>query len=119
MICASCQTVLPDEAIACWKCGAPMAGPASRPAVPKRPVDLLLAILTLVISIAVFVCLGWAIPFTVWGLITSTAKQYPEWSGVLEMVSGVAFVASAVGFFGGTWWGGYKVLERLTAKPGG
>lgn len=119
MICASCQTPLPEEAIACWKCGAPIGASAPQAALPKRPVDPLLVVLTLLVSVGVFVCLGWAIPFTIWGLITSSAKQYPEWSGILDIVSGAAFVLSALGFFGGTWWGSYQILERLTAKSGG
>ncbi len=118
MICANCQMTLPEEAVACWKCGTPIAAPAAQAAAPKRPVDPLLLILTLLISVGVFVCLGWAIPFTIWGLITSSAKQYPEWSGILDIVSGAAFVLSALGFFGGTWWASYQVLQRLTAKPG-
>ncbi len=31
MICGNCQTTLPDEAVACWKCGLPTKGRASTP----------------------------------------------------------------------------------------
>ncbi len=121
MICASCQTPLPEEAIACWKCGKlalpapPAAAPAPAAPLAKRQLDLLLALITLLISVAVFVCLGWAVPFTVWGLITSFGRQYPEWSAAFGIVSGAAFILSALAFFGGTWWGCYKLLQRLTS----
>ncbi len=115
MICASCQTPLPEEAIACWKCGRLVVPAAPAATAAKRPVDLLLVVIALLISVAVFVCLGWAVPFTVWGLITTAGKQYPEWSGAFSIISGAAFILSGLGFFGGTWWGGYKFLERLTS----
>jgi ribosomal protein L40E len=113
MICENCRTTLPDDAIACWKCGARLAPPA-RQAGP----DVLLAILTFVIAGALFACVGWSVPFTVWGLINSAAKDSPQWSGVLGIVSGMAFVLAALAFFGGVWWGSYWLIARLTAKPG-
>lgn len=41
MICAGCQTTLPDEAVACWKCGTPTgrgatASPVARPSTPPN-----------------------------------------------------------------------------------
>ena len=113
MICSNCQTELPDEAIACWKCGEQMSCSPAKSAKHKDGVDPLLVILTLLFSVAFFVCLGWAIPFTIWGNIITVSKDHPEWSALLDMVSGIAFYVSAVGLFIFSWWGSYKLVFRL------
>lgn len=128
MICGICQTNLPDEAIACWKCGSPISERPEGPAKPNVPpnsrakkdkIDPLFVVLTLLISVALFVCVGWAIPFTVWGSVIAYSGQFPQWSSTIDALSGVLFYASAVGVFAGTWWGSYQILRRLTAKPSG
>ncbi len=133
MICDNCQTTLPDQAVACWKCGKPLVQvappaiptspptavlplvPSKPPEVKKNEPDLLHVIVTFVFTAGFFVCAGWAVPFTVWGLIISSGKQYPELSGLLDVLSGVAFIVSAIGFFAGIWWGAYKISTRLAA----
>ena len=101
MICANCRTTLPDEAIACWKCGAQVAVAVAKSPAKKNAPDLLLVILTFLIASGLFVCMGWAVPFTVWGVITSSASQFPQWASILGVVSGIAFVVSAIAIFGG------------------
>ena len=119
MICNHCQTTLPDQAVACWKCGAPVAAavlppePLTAPQAKKREPDLLYVILTFVITAGFFVCAGWAVPFTVWGLIIGSAKQFPALTGLLDIISGIAFILSTFGFFAGVWWGAYKISLRL------
>ena len=117
MICQKCQTSLPEEAIACWKCGTSTARVPKPPPVKKAEPDIFLMILTFVVTGGFFVCAGWAVPFTIWGLIIGTARQYPQLSGLIDILSGAAFIASTVTFFAGIWWGAYKVLKRLTATP--
>jgi uncharacterized paraquat-inducible protein A len=113
MICANCQTILPDEAKACWKCGIPLAESASVPK-PKGETDLLMAILTFVLTAALFACVGWALPFMVWGTIVSSTKDYPQWSGVLDMFSGVSFFVTAIAFVAIVWRGSYWLITRVT-----
>ena len=115
MNCAKCQTTLPDEAIACWKCGAPVA--ASIAQLPKQDEsDLLLALLTFGISIAFFVCAGWSVPFTLWGLISNSAQGSSLLASLSGILSGLAFVMSTIAVFGGCWWGSYWLLKRI-ARP--
>ena len=124
MICNNCQTTLPDQAVACWKCGTPVATavpppePLAAPKAKKGEPDLLYVILTFVITAGFFVCAGWAVPFTVWGLIIGSAKEYPQLSGLLDLLSGVGFIASAIAFFAGVWWGAYKISVRLAQAQG-
>lgn len=182
MICANCQTTLPDEAVACWKCGsgtrgaaaardrvapaggdtpAPGAVPASSPSsaaqpppsnspssiAPQRSValslalaspaivapttaphtptaaapapeqkgahDLLLVIITFVGNAAFFICAGWSVPFAIWGNLRNAAKQNPEWTGIVDVVSGVALLVSGLVFFLGCWLGSYWAILRL------
>ncbi len=119
MICQSCDTVLPDEARACWKCGTQIAATVANAPAKNTDLDLLLKILTFLVACALFVCVGWSVPFMVWGTITSAANQYPQWSGLSGVVSGIAFVAAAIVFFGGVWWGTYWLLKRVTATTVG
>ena len=117
MICQSCSTVLPDEARACWKCGAQIAATVA-PA-KSADLDLLLKIVTFLVAGALFVCVGWSVPFMVWGTLASSANQFPQWSGAIGVVSGIAFVGAAIVFFGGVWWGMYWLLKRVAITPSG
>ena len=112
MNCDKCQTTLPDEAIACWKCGAPVA--ASIAQLPKQDEsDLLLAILTLGISIAFFICAGWSVPFTLWGLISNAVQEPSPLASSSGILSGLVFIGSTLAIFGGCWWGSYWLLKRI------
>ena len=113
MNCEKCQTILPDEAIACWKCGTPVAETVQAPP-QKDESDLLLAILTFVLSVAFFVCAGWSIPFTLWGLISTSVNGSSLLASLSSILSGLAFVASTIAVFGGCWWGCYWLLKRIS-----
>ncbi len=117
MICANCETTLPDEAIACWKCGTQLTALTGGKPPPKDEPDVLLVLLTFVAAVAFFACAGWAVPFTVWGMITTVAKDSPEWSGVLGILGGLAFVVSTIVCFGGFWYGAYWLIKRIIASP--
>ncbi len=122
MICEHCQTTLPDQAIACWKCGKPVAALAA-PTTPTAPAvqaptsksepDVLIVILAFALSAILFVCMGWAIPFTVWGKISGIATDYPQWSNLIGIISGISFVIATIGFLGGVWWGSYWLITRI------
>ncbi len=116
VVCDNCHTTLPDSAVACWKCGKQFSS-ASPPAPRKSGPDLLLAIVTLPIAVISFACLGWTIPFTLWGLVVSSASQYPGWSGLLGALGAILFVLATVAVIGGTWWGAYWILNRVNAPP--
>ncbi len=113
MICSHCLTELPDQAVACWKCGEQTQGKPTATSKPLGGADPLLVILTLLFSVAFFICMGWAIPFTIWGNMITASKEHPDWSGLLDIVSGIAFYASAVGLFIVSWWGSYQLVFRL------
>ncbi len=132
MICSSCQTQLPEEAVACWKCGEALQPTTGLPVPVRRSdaarahsggfrrirdglaqADPLLVVLTLLFNAAFFICFGWAVPFTIWGNIVELSKQYPEWSALLEIASTSTLLVSAVTFFIGTWWGEYQLIHRL------
>jgi hypothetical protein len=117
MICANCETTLPDEAIACWKCGTQISALTSGTPPPRNEPDILLVLLTFVAAVAFFACAGWAVPFTVWGTITTAAKDSPEWSAVLGILGGLAFVVSTIVCFGGFWYGAYWLTKRIIASP--
>ncbi len=122
MICESCQTTLPDEAIACWKCGKPITQSATAPLPGAEPhkktkIDPLVAVFTLVLSAVFFACFGWAVPFTVWGKITNFAADYPQWAQVFGVISGIAGVASALITFVGVWWLSAWLVTRVMS-PG-
>ncbi|MDE3091996.1 MAG: hypothetical protein KGJ80_21700, partial [Chloroflexota bacterium] len=68
-------------------------------------------------TVMFFVCAGWAVPFTVWGQISTASADSPQWAGLIGVVSGVAFVVATIATFGGFWWGAYWLLTRVTAKP--
>jgi hypothetical protein len=114
MNCENCQTTLPDEAIACWKCGAPVAASVALAPSKKDETDLLFVIITFVISVAFFVCAGWSVPFTIWGLVTNSTKEIPPLSELGGILSGLAFIVAAVAVFGGSWWGSYWLLKRIS-----
>lgn len=117
MICANCQTSLPDEAVACWKCGTPLAGTAKdAPGKPSEP-DVLLALLTFFAALIFFACAGWSIPFAIWGNLSTAAKDSPQWSSLLGIVSGLAFIVATVACLGGAWWGSYWLIKRIL-RPG-
>ncbi len=122
MICENCQTTLPDEALACWKCGKPTGQPTTvaQPTSPphkKTRIDPLVAVFTLLISAVFFACFGWAVPFTVWGRITNIGADYPQWAQVFGVVSGIAGVASALITFIGVWWLSAWLITRII-RPG-
>lgn len=117
MNCANCETPLPDEAIACWKCGTPVAASAAHAPPRKAEPDILLILLTFAAAVAFFACAGWAVPFTVWGMITTAAKDSPEWSGLLGILGGLAFVVATIACFGGFWYGAYWLTQRVLASP--
>ncbi len=122
MICESCQTALPDEALACWKCGKSIAAPTVAPPEARKPhkkpkIDPLVAVFTLLFSAVFFACFGWAIPFTVWGRITNIGADYPQWAQIFGVVSGILGVASALLTFVGVWWGSAWLITRIM-RPG-
>lgn len=115
MICENCQTTLPDEALACWKCGKPVAQPGMPPAPRKKlkPIDPVVAFITLLLSAVFFGCAGWAVPFTVWGKLTNAASDFPQWAQALSILSTVAGVLSALVTFLGFWWLSAWLITRL------
>jgi len=115
MICENCQTSLPDEAIACWKCGKPVKKPGTPPTPPRKqkPIDPLVAFFTLLFSAGFFGCVGWAVPFTVWGKLSNAATDFPQWAQTLNVVSTVAGVASALVTFVGIWWLSAWLITRI------
>lgn len=117
VICANCQTALPDEAVACWKCGTQVAAPATSTLPQKPEPDILLVLLTFIAAAAFFVCAGWAVPFTVWGMISTAAKDSPQWSDLLGILGGLAFIVTTIACFGGFWYGAYWVTKRVIAAP--
>ncbi len=117
MICANCQTILPDEALACWKCGTQFAAPPAIAPAKKTEPDILLVIFTFIASVGFFACAGWSVPFAVWGMISTAAKDSPQWSGWVGILSGISFVVMTIACFGGFWWGSYWVIKRVIASP--
>ena len=117
MICENCQTTLPDQAVACWKCGKPVTPPTVTTKRKKPPIDPLVAVFTLVLSAVFFGCIGWAIPFTVWGKISNAATDFPQWAQLLGAISLVAGVASALLVFVGLWWLSAWLITRIL-RPG-
>lgn len=122
MICENCQTTLPDQALACWKCGKPMTPPVTAPLPIAKPrkmpkIDPLIALFTLIFSTVFFACVGWAVPFTVWGKLTNVATDFPQWAQALGVISGVAGVVSALLTFVGVWWGSAWLITRIM-RPG-
>lgn len=123
MICATCQIHLPEQAVACWKCGTPLeavpaavpvlTGPLSR---PKAVHDPLLIVITFFISVALFICVGWTRPFTVWGTIVSGGKEDPGLGTFIAIASGAEFIVSTIGTFAITWWGSYTIWRKMIAK---
>ena len=118
MKCKNCQTILPDEAIACWKCGTKVERPATTAPRKKEKPDILIVAAAFIIAAVFFACLGWSIPFMVWGMITSSAKN-SQWSDLMGVVSGISFVATTIAIFGGVWWGSYWLIKNVTVKSSG
>ena len=118
MICSSCQTTLPDEAIACWKCGKPLAPSVAAPASTskprkKKPIDPIVAFLTLIGSTVFFGCIGWSVPFTVWGKLNNAAADFPQWAQFLGAISTIAGVVAALITFVGIWWLSAWLITRV------
>jgi ribosomal protein L40E len=115
MICENCKTVLPDDAVACWKCGTrtPLTPETLSPK-PKR--DILHMLASFFVAIGVFVCFGWTVPFAVFGNISSAASSLPQWASISGVASGPIMIGTAVAFVALTWWGSYWVISRLFAK---
>ena len=130
MICENCQTTLPDQAVACWKCGKPVAQstaaarqPIPTPPAPetplkpkvkkKAPIDPVVAVFTMIASVIFFACIGWAVPFTVWGKINSAFADYPQWAQTVGILSTALGVLSAFVLFVGVWWISAWMITRL------
>jgi hypothetical protein len=119
MLCDNCQTELPDEAAACWKCGKLFKSVAAPTPLKKQEPDSLLLVGTFVFSGIFFICGGWAFPFTVWGKMVEYTSHYPEWSSVTGVLSGALFIVTAIAVFGVLWWGSYWLIKRIVTSPAG
>ncbi len=118
MICEHCKTSLPDDAVACWKCGTPTPKAQQSPnAKPKA--DVLHILASFFIAAVFFVCVGWTVPFTVFGMISTAANDLPQWASVSGIASGIILIGTAIAFIALTWWGAYWVITRLFPKSSG
>ena len=118
MICENCKTLLPDDAVACWKCGTRIApSPETLPAKPQR--DVLHMLAAFFVAVGLFACVGWPLPFVVWGGISSAASSMPQWASMSGIASGVILFGTAIAFVALTWWGSYWVIARMFGKPSG
>ena len=113
MICENCQTPLPDQAVACWKCGKPVARPAAPAPKKQKPIDPLVAVFTLFFSAVFFGCIGWSVPFTVWGKLNSAVTDFPQWAQAMSVISTIAGVAAALITFVGVWWLSTWLITRI------
>jgi hypothetical protein len=112
MTCKNCQTALPDGAVACWKCGARVdLSPETMPTKPPR--DILHVLGSFLVAVVLFACMGWTVPFAVFGNISVAARNYPQWENISGYASGIIMTLTALAFVGMTWWGSYWVISRL------
>lgn len=109
MICEHCKTVLPDDAVACWKCGTPTVR-ANRRSVAKPPRDVLHILSAFFVAVFSFVCVGWPLPFVV-------VSNLPLWMGMGGPAYGIVLISTTIAFVGFAWWVAYWVITRLFSKP--
>ncbi len=118
VVCDNCHTTLPDNAVACWKCGRQFpSAHLSAPLKPSGP-NIAIAVVTFPIALAFFACLGWSIPFTLWGLTVSLGGQNSDGSGLLGAVGTILFAISSIALIGGAWWGAYWIVNRVNNSTG-
>ncbi len=113
VVCDNCHTTLPDDAVACWKCGRQFSLAHPQKSYKSSGPNLAIAVVTFPIALAFFACLGWSIPFTLWGLTVSLGGQNPNGSGLLGAVGAILFAISSIALIGGAWWGAYWIVNRV------
>lgn len=139
MICKNCQTTLPDQAVACWKCGKPIAQLVAQPVAPtphpvqappapetplkpkikkKPPIDPIVAVFTMIASVIFFACIGWAVPFTVWGKTAEIFKDRPDLAQMSSVLGTAGGVLSGLILFVGVWWVSAWIITRLIRSSG-
>jgi hypothetical protein len=118
MICANCKTTLPDNAVACWKCGKPTSQTPQSFGSKQKP-DILHILASFFVAVVLFACVGWPLPFVVWGGISSAASGMPQWASVSGIASGIILFGTAIAFVALTWWGSYWVIARMFGKASG
>lgn len=118
MICKNCQTELPDSAVACWKCGTPTAVLGQAPDA-KPPRDVLHVVASFLVAAVLFICIGWPLPFVVWGNLSAAASHLPQWASVSGIASGIVLIGTALAFIALAWWMSYWVITRMFGKASG
>lgn len=116
MICANCKTTLPDDAVACWKCGTPTSQAPRTPESKPKP-DILHVLAAFFVAVVSFACVGWPLPFVIWGGISQVASHSPQWASVSGIASGAIMIGTTIAFLALTWWAFYWVIARLFGKP--
>jgi len=63
-----------------------------------------------------FACVGWPLPFVIWGGISQAASHLPQRASISGIASGIILIGTALAFIVLAWWGTYWVIARLFGK---